>query len=370
MNFITYKLTNFILCLYLFVWASMPYKYWIISTIILSPLLFKSYYNKFTNNNLIYLLLIFLFYFFIYAYGFNNISIAGDKSTVILSILIQAIILFLIFGRINKDNNSKNLVLSVAYGFILHGLISSAYTYFIVGRQAGLGSLFNPIYGDLELGSALVSNYMTAATLIIFFLVENKAVKWLLISISAMICFYLIARSYFMISGLILFLQCVLYYKKNFFRFVNYFILILLFGITYYTFLPSDTINFVIDTYAQKGVDSLRWLHWEYALSNFANYPFGGLSVNHSIEDIDSFHNIFIDSYRMAGFFGITLLLAIIILPLFNMVKNENLLIYLGLILVLSQDVIFEGGQKLLTFTVIFVLLSNQIRLNRTVEYQ
>ncbi len=95
------------------------------------------------------------------------------------------------------------------------------------------------------------------------------------------------------------------------------------------------------------------------------------MRVNNSIEDIGSFHNFLIDTYRISGVIGISLISFILIYCFSGLKKdNKSLFIFIGLILIMFQDVIFEGGQKIFFTTFLIPIFYNSyLFINKSSKY-
>ncbi len=360
----------------LFMWGALPFKYWLFICIITFPWVNRAFEIKFYLRNFFLIIFLFTFLILIYLLCYGNIVLFEEKNLVIFSIFIQAFYLFVILGRVPKFySHYKNLILSIGFGFFAHGLLTCIYSFYITDKPVGLGTVYNPFYEDGSLGSALISNYLCASALIFYFYLNFKFLKYFLIFICFICSAYLVARSFFIIFFLILLLDIILDIKNSIFRIINLSFILFIFILASYFILENDSFNLyvdsILDSFQDKGTDSLRWNHWNYALNNFYLFPFGGMRVNNSIEDIGSFHNFLIDTYRISGVIGISLISFILIYCFSGLKKdNKSLFIFIGLILIMFQDVIFEGGQKIFFTTFLIPIFYNSyLFINKSSKY-
>ncbi|WP_334188943.1 hypothetical protein [Noviherbaspirillum sp.] len=345
------------ICLYLFIWAAMPFKWWLVATFFFLPWVLLSYNRVIDLRRISIVFMTSVLLALVYVIGYQNLIIAEDKLLVAAGIAAQAVVFMLVFAPCPRPgHNDSALLLAVAMGFLVHGLVSSLYTFIAAGRSVGLGVLFNPIYGSAELGSPLVSNYLCIAFLVVYFFFKPGLPKYILLLLIIGINLYLVSRAFFVVAVGIVVLDKIINLRAASIVALATTCLVAFALITSSESSSFGGIGEIFRQYTDKGVESTRWEHWGFALRVFHLYPWGGMMVDRSIEDIGSFHNIFFDVYRIAGVAGFFALLALVGASLFWMRSDRpKFLTLFGLVLILSQDVVFEGGQKML---LVFLLLA------------
>lgn len=344
----------------IFLWCVLPFKIW--SIVGLATLLFcifnYSNYN-FSSNALLINIATFNFLFVSnFILGFSNLVITGNKINLILSVYLNYVILVLIIQFALKRWRTETILITISIGLLSFTLFTSLYTIISVKKLYGMGSVHNPLFGEEPLGSALTSNYLIFSLLYGYHALKFKTWKFGFLITYLLLNLYLGARTGFII--LLLFVLPSLSYKKSFILIasVTVFLMILT------NFKLSENLYYLLNVITNKGIESARWSHWEYALNNFSNFPLGGLQVNRNIEDIGSFHNIILDSYRLSGIIGLTSILVLFTYSIFSVFPSKSAFyVILLMFAVLNQDVIFEGGQKLLVLYMSYsLIISKKLR--------
>lgn len=104
-----------------------------------------------------------------------------------------------------------------------------------------------------------------------------------------------------------------------------------------------------------EGFESNRFKHWSHGIEIFMYYPFGGFTVDKSIEITNWYHNILLDTARVAGLIPVFCYIVFTIASLFMFYNSKKTTYkYFGFImfvisfLIMQQDVVFEGEYRML----------------------
>jgi len=110
-------------------------------------------------------------------------------------------------------------------------------------------------------------------------------------------------------------------------------------------------LQFTTERFSNKGLESSRFDLYLIGLENIIYYPFGGFTVQHQLFGTSWFHNIILDSFRVAGWIPILFFIIATMYALKGLlIKNKSddliLIVYIFLIcfLIMQQDVIIEGN--------------------------
>lgn len=284
----------------------------------------------------------------------------------LLTIMRYCLLVFFIFYLSNFYEIDKLIyfffwlcIFTLLSAFIISGY--SIYLNISSFRTLGYGHVYNPLHDvyvpspKIALQIALCISYIT------LFFNTKKIIKIILYIISFATILYLQSRASFLIL-LLLALSPILYLIKN----KRLLIIVLLFlSITLVLIIFKEP-NIVIDKYriTNSILESKRLLHWFDGINKLIEYPFGGFYIDKNIENVNYFHNIFLDSARIYGWFSIILLIGMFIIYFSTLIINNNkiyFLLFLINFMILNQDVIIEGNFLLfLIFYIASTILINQ----------
>jgi len=131
----------------------------------------------------------------------------------------------------------------------------------------------------------------------------------------------------------------------------------------------ASKLDFTINRFVNEGLHSLRFQHYLRGLEMFFLHPLGGFEVDTSIEDTKWYHNIFLDTARVAGWIPVLFFLAALLYTAkYLTYKNKSLDISLPFwvattsFLIMQQDVVLEGGVRslLVLFYSSYILIDSK----------
>lgn len=276
---------------------------------------------------------------------------AHEESAVHVFIYLSFAFLFfaITISSLTLKSDIFNSLISFSLGIFCSVFLTCVYSIFWKNKYIGLGEVFNPLFGEEPFLSPVWSNMLALASLMIMYLSENLRLKQTVILLGILMGLYLGGRTFFLVIILALILNKPL--RSLFYIFIGILLLVPIF------IAMPDYLEPLVAVFESKGVGSTRFLHWKYAFDNFIYYPFGGMTVNQDIEQIGSFHNIFIDIYCVGGFILLGLFFYYVIIVYFAVAKSfKYSIIFFLTLIVLMQDSILEGGVRLLLFFLFFSL--------------
>ena|GEM_PF-7005947 len=338
---------NRILFLSLFLMGFAPAS---ISLPILAPIFLCLFFFRGWRFNIytaIYILFTLILLFLVYVVFWYNIH--EDGAMPIFFYMSFTYLFFVVSILMLRDQKDlKNCLVSFSVGIYCSVLMTCIYTIFWKEKYIGIGSVFNPLFGPEPTLSPVWSNMLALALIIVIFLVDNVKLKLIFVFLGLAMGVYLGGRTFFLVVGLALLLTQsplnLIYWLAG---------TVLVAALSLY--IGSEYIDQLILVFEAKGLDSTRFLHWQYALDNFQYYPFGGMEVNQQIEGIGSFHNIFIDIYRIGGVPLFVVFLVHLMIAFAASSKSfRNCVMLLLILIILMQDSIFEGGVRLFFFYLFF----------------
>lgn len=237
-------------------------------------------------------------------------------------------------------------VISITY-------LTSVYFNFNEGTKLyGYGRVYHPIYG-LVINTPGYSSLLSLCTLVAIFIYYESTEKRLSITALtlALFChsqsYFYAGRAYYilLIIGLGgIFIVDQKLKNKNFY--------ISIFSLLSIAFLQKILLNFSgigQESAIARGIGSLRFEHWVDGFFKIWKYPLGGFTVNLGIEKTFWFHNLWIDTARVAGWAPLACLL---VLNLYIFLKTINykkpirpylLILQIVCLAQMFQDVVIEG---------------------------
>jgi len=267
-----------------------------------------------------------------------------------------------------------NLLGFYLFGLFLDNFIITAYSFFNNPLLYGYGMLISP-FSNEEINSPGVSSMLAISFSYFYFFAiykkENIFIKMLsiiVIVISLGCAIFLGGRMFFIVA----FITVIFYFithvsVKNL---VLFFLVCISVGymISMNEYLASK-LDFTINRFVNEGLHSLRFQHYLQGLEMFFLHPLGGFEVDTSIEDTKWYHNIFLDTARVAGWIPILFFLAALLYTAkYLTYKNKSLDISLPFwvattsFLIMQQDVVLEGGVRslLVLFYSSYILIDSK----------
>lgn len=278
--------------------------------------------------------------------------------------------IFCLLGYTSSLHSTKNQIILLA--FFISGMLSNViyitlYNYFILGTATLYGNLFNPVT-DTYVNSPGWSLMLAVGNSFFIFLspkIDKKTLKivfFLELVLSIALGTYLGGRAFFVIYALTitLFLSSYISDTKKLFTFLTATLMV---SVTAY-FMTAEFYEAALSKITSKlssGIDSPRFLLWSDGFKKMLSNPLGGFKVDQSIDNVNYFHNFWLDTARIGGWLPLTISIVLFIYPLTKtfIKKNHYNKILIPTFIICSavffQDVIIEGIWRLF---VIFFLLS------------
>lgn len=311
---------------------------------------------------LLYIIFV-MFLVTVFGIGSDNFFISSPFN-VMWAILILTTYLGAVLEAIN-DSEKVKLIAFYVLGMCAQCLCIVAYSY-MSGGNYGYGLLINPFTGN-QINSPSVSNVMALSmSVVLFFLFYKNGVNRIYSSLFILILtaagVFLSGRTFFFLSGISL--GWLLLRNLSFKTVLKSLVYVLLAFIIVTYFLPEGMTKYYDFAIARmsEGLESNRFKHWAHGLTVSPDYPFGGFQVDKSIEDTNWYHNILLDTARVAGFIPlfsfIMFTLTSALLYLYRIKTNLKffgLMIFTISFLIMQQDVVLEGEYRML---IVFFLSS------------
>ncbi len=321
--------------------------------------------NKLNYESLLFFLLAIIFVT-LFAFKADALFLPNPLLSISKYIVILCMMFYLAFFTSVEERTFFFSVFCLS--MIVNGLIIIYYSYFLsltTSSYFGYGRLFNPIH-NVETVSPKIALSILAPLISYCLLIQpNRTMLFLILTLSLYAFVFVQSRVSIVISVIIL--ATLLYYEYSKLKppikiLLVFSLLIILSGFMLdYNYISFD---FSDNRLVSSGLESKRFLHWKDGLSKIIDYPFGGFKVDPSIEHVNYFHNIIIDSARIYGWFAIILLMSIFFAQVYIMYKyNRNNITKLGIVfvlltLIMMQDVIIEGNFLLLVLSLFISFLS------------
>ncbi|MED8722394.1 hypothetical protein RCL95_00005, partial [Escherichia marmotae] len=106
------------------------------------------------------------------------------------------------------------------------------------------------------------------------------------------------------------------------------------------------TNSFNFGGFSERGLDSPRFSMFVYGISNFLDYPFGGLKVHAEGYTGIWFHNMLLDLVRVSGYYVMFLWLIILIITTYLLMKGKDkqcIIVFIIINIAFMQDLAFDG---------------------------
>lgn len=336
------------------------------------------------NNNwninksfLIYSTLNIVAIIFLFLIGFDRMTLEDPIKLFIVFMFILLLSGFLL------QNQSKRVQINLLSFYILglgiETIIIAGYSYlFNHNGIYGYGNIYDP-FSQKETNSPITSNNLSIlASLLLFYLFNfsKQFLSKILIIFSLLVtitlAIFLGGRTFFIILFLALIYSSLRPITFN--KIVIIILLLLIFTIGLNLFNELVSVDFILERF-EKVHESKRLLHYQHGIKEFFTHPFGGYTIDQSIENTRWFHNIFLDMGRIAGWIPVSLYLLSLIYILLKSSKkiifadnyyNFAILMLLVSFLILQQDISIEGDYRsyIILFLSSICLLSPPILLD------
>lgn len=333
------------------------------------------------KKSFLFVFLAFFIYFILMSFNMDLLYMSNPYTVIPFYILIFLLTGFLLTQH---DNIGRKKCLTA---FSL-GILSSVYTvliynYFFIGQPSLYGELYNPMTSSYvnspgwSLMLVMVSCYFTG--LIIY--IKNplyKLATTLQIISALFFAAYLGGRAFFIIYlFFIVFFLFFLFKNKNLINLLGYFIFfILLLSFVYYFISNYFTNILTIISYRfEQGISSPRFNLWIDGFDKMLKNPFGRFYVDTNIDNVKYFHNFWLDTARISGWFPTIIMISLNIYVLAKGYQKKEhtfnilyLLMNIICLIIMMQDVILEALWRILLFYYItcICLLSNNSKITKT----
>ncbi|HHR6139283.1 TPA: hypothetical protein ACS72F_003224 [Providencia alcalifaciens] len=305
----------------------------------------------------------FLYLILTFFIGYDRFYISKPFNPMII-IIISTIFLGFILQSI-PNIEKKKLISLYIIGLATQSLFIVLYNYIQEGNY-GYGNLLNPFTGDRINSPSISNNLALSLSLALYYLFNSKKIvrfTSIFFTILILACgIYLSGRTFFFLSLIAL---TALLVKNLRVKNIAYFLLLIILASLAIIYLLPENLSKHLDftlSRLNEGIESNRFKHYYYGITTLPDYPFGGFTIDFSIENTLWFHNIFLDTARVAGWIPMFLLILFTIMSLvrYFKIRQDNsaffgFYIFLITFIIMQQDVILEGEYRIL---IIFFLSS------------
>ncbi|EAT9997616.1 hypothetical protein C2P65_22605 [Salmonella enterica subsp. enterica] len=320
------------------------------------------------SANILFIILFILFVFFI----------GEDRLLLEKPFKYAAYIIFMIFCLtlllLNNIEYAQKAILFFIFGIFLRAEIIVIYSFLDPSGVYGYGKLLDP-FNHEEINSPGISNSLAMVFVFLLVVFEPKTLARKIFLILAyplllLSSIFLGGRAFFIIAILGLVYQ----YKNN--RNIKAIIFLLFsalgFLVLFFIMFKDAPVfekyfNLIFERFGSEGLKSARFELIQDGISKFFMYPFGGFTPYASEYSGSWYHNIYLDSARVAGFLPLIMFLIsnIILFSCYFKCKkrnHKNKYFFLSVItlIIMCQDVILEGNMMLLICYALFTTMQLQ----------
>lgn len=267
----------------------------------------------------------------------------------LLKYIIFIVILYVVF----KTNNCEHAnIIKIIFGVSLltRVLIISLFSYLMQRGggdiEFGYGRVYDPFIQQVVLSPKIALLAVAGHLVILSCGNINNKYKIFSALILCLVVIYLQSRAAFFIF--VLFIPFLGINKKYFLALAI--VLLIALPVYYDNLLPYIDGSRLVSA----GIESKRYMHWSDGVLKFIDYPMGGFSVNPSIENVNFFHSIILDSARINGIYSTFFLLIVFFLIVKISFYNKKGVFIIGIIALMFQDVVIEGN--FLLFISMFII--------------
>lgn len=311
----------------------------------------------------LYLILTTSYVLMLYTFGGNDMTISNPLVKMLDMFVTSSVLLLLIANSCFGEQ--KRFVFFFFLGMLVYSLVLVFYTYFTSTRVTAYGLLFDPIL-NREVNSAGWATIISLSGSYISLYMFDSKKSVLGCGVFVVVVFsglYLASRTALLFSLVSLLFLAFKFYRKNaLFWFAIISLLCILQSVGYDH--HSESINFTINRFLDEGLNSPRFELLIDGSIKLFEYPFGGFFVDVASYKGDWYHNILLDTGRVAGLIPVSILVIILVLPFVDAVSklnNELSLVFFALLLcffAMMQDVIMESYQLIF---IAYILLGSMI---------
>lgn len=289
--------------------------------------------------------LVLLFLGAYYFLGLSHYERGPEKFTNAFSLILLSFIFFFILGY--KESVSGRIkwlnyfsLCSIVYVIIvcIYSMLKGQPGYNLVYDPINRGEENSPLYAlQLVLFSIAYVNFNWSKQRRLF----NIALMLVATFFSVI---YLGSRAAFFL--IVIFFTLKIITKKNNLLFLFVLLIITAPILISFTSDLNITNSFNFGGFSERGLDSPRFSMFIYGISNFLDYPFGGLKVHAEGYTGIWFHNMLLDLVRVSGFYVMFLWLTILVLTTYLLMKLKNkqyIILFIIINIAFMQDLAFDG---------------------------
>ena len=306
---------------------------------------------KFRTSFITILILMTLFLIPQYIVGYHKITL--DNPIISMLSVMFSVILYGLLLQQMEPKIIKNCIILLIIGIGFEALIIALYSFISDPSYYGYGRLYNPVLNRETNSPGAALKISILASVCVWYVFQKTSLIrkiGLVITVCALtlLATWLASRAYFVILGVSILASVILNLKlKNILRLSVFSVLGLFVFI--YIFNSMDYSLFSKLYRLDGSLESARFMLLEEGLKNMSTHPFGGFSVDESLDNVKWFHNIFLDSARLAGWLPV---LSLILLSTYAFVlfldKRNSYSLFAGFIfamvfLLMQQDVVVEA---------------------------
>lgn len=331
----------------------------------------------FNKSFLINLIFISLFLLPQYTIGYHQIEL--DNPILSMLSVMFSIFFFGIILQQLKPNIIKNCIILLIIGIGIDALISIIYSFLTNPIVYGYGLLYNPIYKTEINSPGAALKTACLSSMLIWSMFQDFTMKrkfFFILGISALTFFalWLASRAYFVIIFIALVFSVLLNLKlKNIVRLILFGII----GLLLFTLLFQNIDISIFNRLNRldANLESPRFLLWKDGLRKLFTHPFGGFSVDQTINKVRWFHNIFLDAGRLAGWLPVIALLLFSTYSFWLYLKKKNKFTFFAgfifaiVFILMQQDVVVEAMVRFLVLIYFCAILLGKSRKNPTKLY-
>ena len=327
----------------------------------------------FRKNFLITFTLISLFLLPQYIIGYHQITVDNPIASM-LSVMFSVVV----FGGLLQQLSSttiRNCVVILIVGIGAEALITIVYSLLQDSVYYGYGRLYDPVNGRETNSPGAALKIACLVSLFIWYVFQNisiikKLALLFFIATLTLLATWLASRAFFVITFLSLAFSLILNFKvRNIIRLAFFGAV----GLLLFTFLFQNTDVSIFSRLNRLdgSLESARFLLWKDGFAKLLTHPAGGFSVDQTIDSVRWFHNIFLDSGRLAGWIPVISLIsfAFYSFMLFLQKRNQFYLfagyMFVIVFMLMQQDVVVEG---MIRFLVLIYFCSILLGISRPLK--
>lgn len=321
--------------------------------------------NKFNYESILVLLLAIVF---VISFAFKTDALFLSNPLLSITKYIVILSMMFYFAFFISVEERRFFFAAFCLSMVINGLIIIYYSYFLsltTSSYFGYGRLFNPIHNVDTISPKIALSILAPLMAYCLLVRPNRAMLILILTLSLYAFVFVQSRISIVMS--VILLTTLLYYEYIKFKISTKILLAFSFLIIVSGFMLDysyTSFDFSDNRLVSSGLESKRFLHWKDGLNKIIDHPFGGFKVDPSIEHVNYFHNIIIDSARIYGWFAIILIVSIFTTQIYIIYKynKHNIIrlvfVFVVLTLIMMQDVVIEGNFLLLALSLFISFLS------------